>query len=174
MNARSLPGLAWFNSAAESDVRAALHDICASRAWGNALLARRPWADVPELCAASDTATAALTADDLAEAMAAHPPIGRPDPGDPTSSREQRGMAEAAGEIRASMPALNLAYQEKFGHVFLVCAAGKSGEEMREALLNRIGNSPEQERESVRRELTQINRLRLQAMAETEKGKRPA
>ncbi len=69
------------------------------------------------LLAASDAATARLTAADLADAMAGHPPIGRPKPGDPTSSREQR-MAGASEELKTEMLELNLAYQERFGHVF--------------------------------------------------------
>jgi 2-oxo-4-hydroxy-4-carboxy-5-ureidoimidazoline decarboxylase len=56
---------------------------------------------------------------------------------------------------------LNLAYQERFGHVFLVCATGRTGEQMRDAVRERISNSPEQEREIVRTELGKINRIRL-------------
>lgn len=125
------------------------------------LLARRPYATPGDLFAASDAAMAELTTADLAEAMAGHPPIGRPKPGDPTSSREQRGMAGASAELKAEMLELNLAYQEKFGHVFLICATGRTGEQMRDAVKERIGNSPEQEREIVRVELGKINRIRL-------------
>ncbi len=100
--------------------------------------------------------------EDLAEAMAGHPPIGRPKPGgDPTSSREQRGMAGASEELKAEMLELNLAYQERFGHVFLICATGATGEQMRDAVKSRTGNSPEQERGIVRTELGKINRIRL-------------
>ena len=89
----------------------------------------------------------------LSEAMAGHPPIGRPKAGDPTSSREQSGMAGASEQLKAEMLELNLAYQDKFGHVFLICATGRSGEEMRDAVRERIENSPEQEREIVRARL---------------------
>ena len=65
--------------------------------------------------------------------MAGHPPIGRPSPGDPASAREQRGMAGASEELKAEMLELNLAYQERFGHVFLICATGRTGEQMRDA-----------------------------------------
>ena len=109
---------------------------------------------------------AELTEADLAEAMAGHPPIGRPKPGDPTSAREQRGMAGASAELKAEMLELNLAYQEQFGHVFLICATGLTGEQMRDAVRIRIGNSPEQEREIVRTELGKINRIRLARLVE--------
>ncbi|MEU6127126.1 2-oxo-4-hydroxy-4-carboxy-5-ureidoimidazoline decarboxylase [Streptomyces sp. NPDC047123] len=161
-------GLTRFNALAESAATAALHEACASSAWGSKLLSRRPYATAEALFAASDAAMAELGAEDLAEAMAGHPPIGRPKPGDPTSSREQRGMAGASEELKTEMLELNLAYQDKFGHVFLICATGRTGEQMRDAVKERIGNSPEQEREIVRAELGKINRIRLTRLLEDE------
>ncbi|MFG3545840.1 2-oxo-4-hydroxy-4-carboxy-5-ureidoimidazoline decarboxylase [Streptomyces sp. NPDC047725] len=154
-------GLARFNALEESAALAELHEACASTAWARRLLDARPFTTPEDLYTASDAAMADLTAADLEEAMAGHPPIGRPRPGDPTSSREQAGMAGASAELKAEMLELNLAYQEKFGHVFLICATGRTGEQMRDAVKERIGNSPEQEREIVRTELGKINRIRL-------------
>lgn len=168
MTSSTPPGLARFNALAKGAAAAVLHEACASTAWGSELLARRPYATADDLYAASDAAMAELTADDLAEAMAGHPPIGRPKPGDPTSSREQRGMAGASEELKAEMLELNLAYQEKFGHVFLICATGRTGEQMRDAVRERIGNAPEREREIVRAELGKINRIRLTRLVEEE------
>ncbi|MEJ8638231.1 2-oxo-4-hydroxy-4-carboxy-5-ureidoimidazoline decarboxylase [Streptomyces sp. NPDC006475] len=168
MTSNSTPGLARFNTSAESDATAALHEVCASSAWGNKLLAQRPYATAEALCTASDAAMAELTAADLAEAMAGHPPIGRPKPGDPTSAREQRGMAGASEELKAELLELNLAYQEKFGHVFLICATGATGEQMRDAVRVRIQNSDEKEREIARGELVKINRIRLARLVEGE------
>ncbi|QTE01818.1 2-oxo-4-hydroxy-4-carboxy-5-ureidoimidazoline decarboxylase [Streptomyces cyanogenus] len=160
------PGLARFNELEERAALAALHEACASTEWARRLLAARPYATPEDLYAASDAAMAELTVADLHEAMAGHPPIGRPKPGDPASAREQRGMAGASDELRAEMLDLNLAYQEKFGHVFLVCATGRTGEQMRDAVKERIGNTPEQEREIVRTELGKINRIRLARLVE--------
>ncbi|MGW5597546.1 2-oxo-4-hydroxy-4-carboxy-5-ureidoimidazoline decarboxylase [Streptomyces rochei] len=166
MTSTSASGLARFNALEESAALAELHEACASTAWARHLLAARPYATAEDLYAASDAAMAELTADDLAEAMAGHPPIGRPKPGDPTSSREQAGMAGASEELKAEMLDLNLAYQDKFGHVFLICATGRTGEQMRDAVKERIGNSSEQEREIVRTELGKINRIRLTRLVE--------
>ncbi|MEU8574224.1 2-oxo-4-hydroxy-4-carboxy-5-ureidoimidazoline decarboxylase [Streptomyces asoensis] len=163
------PGLARFNGLEESAALAALHEVCASSAWAARVLAARPCATPADLYAASDAATAALTATDLAEAMAAHPPIGRPKPGDPASAREQRGMDGASEELRTELLELNLAYQEKFGHVFLICATGRTGEQMRDAVGERIGNAPEREREIVRVELGKINRIRLARLVEEDR-----
>lgn len=166
--AAPVPGLTWLNSAPEPAARRALHDVCAAHAWASAVLAHRPYADTEALCGAADAATAGLSADDLAEAMAGHPPIGRPEPGDPASAREQRGMAGASEQLKAEMLELNLTYQEKFGHVFLICATGLTGEAMRDAVRSRLGNPPEREREVVRGELAKINRIRLTRLAEKE------
>ncbi|GHA88756.1 MULTISPECIES: 2-oxo-4-hydroxy-4-carboxy-5-ureidoimidazoline decarboxylase [Streptomyces] len=161
MTSSSTPGLARFNTLTADEAAAALHEVCASTAWGSAVLAHRPYATEEALFTTSDAATAELSPEDLAEAMAGHPPIGRPKPGDPASAREQRGMAGASEELRTEMLELNLAYQERFGHVFLICATGATGEQMRDAVKSRIANSPEQERGHVRTELGRINRIRL-------------
>nr|BFD81869.1 2-oxo-4-hydroxy-4-carboxy-5-ureidoimidazoline decarboxylase [Streptomyces sp. Xyl84] len=167
MTTTSTPsGLARFNTLPDAAARSALLEACASTAWAERLLAARPYARAEDLYTASDAAMAELTAADLAQAMAGHPPIGRPRPGDPASAREQSGMAGASEDLKADMLELNLAYQEKFGHVFLICATGRTGEQMRDAVKERIGNTPEQEREIVRTELGKINRIRLARLLE--------
>ncbi|MGH4032920.1 2-oxo-4-hydroxy-4-carboxy-5-ureidoimidazoline decarboxylase [Actinomycetota bacterium Odt1-20B] len=166
MTSSNTPGLSRFNALEEAAATAALHEACASSAWGSKLLAQRPFATVDALLVASDAAMAELTAEDLAEAMAGHPPIGRPKPGDPTSAREQRGMAGASEELKAELLELNLAYQEKFGHVFLICATGATAEFMLGQIKVRIDNDAEQEREIVRTELGKINRIRLNRLVE--------
>ncbi|MEW2131214.1 2-oxo-4-hydroxy-4-carboxy-5-ureidoimidazoline decarboxylase [Streptomyces sp. NPDC005435] len=155
------PGLARFNALEEPAARAALHEVCAATAWADRLLAARPYATPDDLYAAADTALAELDEPGLTEAIAGHPPIGRPKPGDPASAREQRGMTDASDALRAEMLELNLAYQERFGHVFLICATGLTAERMRDALKERLGDTPERERETARAELGRINRIRL-------------
>lgn len=159
------PGLSRLNAASGPGAAALLHEVCASTAWGAAVAAGRPYDRLDDLLAVSDAATAALTAGDLAEAMAGHPPIGRPRPGDPTSAREQSGVADAE---REELLRLNLAYQDAHGHVFLICATGRTGAQMLAALKERIGNDPDTEREIVRTELGKINRIRLTRLAATE------
>ncbi len=75
-------------------------------------------------------------------------------------------MAGAPEALRAEMLELNLAYQERFGQVFLICATGLTAEEMRDAVQGRLGNTPEREAEIVRAELGRINRIRLARLAE--------
>ncbi|MER5931085.1 2-oxo-4-hydroxy-4-carboxy-5-ureidoimidazoline decarboxylase [Streptomyces sp. NPDC002054] len=168
MTSSPTPGLTRFNTLDDSAATAELHEVCASAAWGGKLLAQRPFSSAETLFAASDAAMAELTVADLEEAMAGHPPIGRPKPGDPTSAREQRGMAGASEELKTELLELNLAYQEKFGHVFLICATGATGEQMRDAVKVRIENTAEVEREIARGELVKINRIRLTRLVEGE------
>ncbi|MCT2594125.1 2-oxo-4-hydroxy-4-carboxy-5-ureidoimidazoline decarboxylase [Streptomyces sp. N2-109] len=170
MTSRPPPGLTWLNSSDEGEAHGALREVCASLVWAEKVLARRPYADVSALFDASDAAMAELSAGDLAEAMSGHPPIGRPKPGDPASAREQRGMSGASAELKAEMLALNLDYQERFGHVFLICATGLSAEQLRDAVRARIGNTPEREREAVRDELVKINRIRLTRLTQQHEG----
>ncbi|MER6213421.1 2-oxo-4-hydroxy-4-carboxy-5-ureidoimidazoline decarboxylase [Streptomyces sp. NPDC001674] len=170
MTSSPTPGLTRFNALDDSAAAAELHEVCASSAWVGKLLAQRPFATADSLYAANEAAMAELTADDLGEAMGGHAPIGRPKPGDPTSAREQRGMAGASEELRNELLELNLAYQEKFGHVFLICATGATGEFMRDAVKVRIENAPEQEREIARGELVKINRIRLTRLVESAEG----
>lgn len=159
------PGLIGFNALEEEAARAALLEVCASTTWAQRLLAARPYDTAEDLYAANDAAMAELTAADLAEATAGHPPIGRPEPGDPASAREQRGMTGASDELRAEMFELDLAYRQRFGHVFLICATGLTAGQMRDAARARIGNTPERERAVVRTELGKINRIRLARLA---------
>ncbi len=77
------PGLARFNALEEHAAHTALLEVCASTAWARRLLAARPYADSDALYAESDAAVAGLIEADLAEAMAGHPPIGRPERGTP-------------------------------------------------------------------------------------------
>ncbi|WP_327352428.1 2-oxo-4-hydroxy-4-carboxy-5-ureidoimidazoline decarboxylase [Streptomyces sp. NBC_01304] len=166
MTSGTTPGLTRFNTLEETAATAELHEVCASSAWGSKLLAQRPFTTVDSLFAASDAAMAELNTADLEEAMAGHPPIGRPKPGDPTSAREQRGMAGASEELKNELLELNLAYQEKFGHVFLICATGATAEFMLGQIKVRIENEAEAEAEIVRAELTKINRIRLTRLVE--------
>ncbi|MCF3962346.1 2-oxo-4-hydroxy-4-carboxy-5-ureidoimidazoline decarboxylase [Streptomyces fuscigenes] len=153
--------LARFNNAPHPAVLAALREVCSASVWCERLADGRPYGTAEEVLAASDAATGALTGAGLDEALASHAPIGRPAPGDPVSSHEQRGMADAPEALRAEIAELNLAHEERFGHVFLICATGASAQYMRDELVRRHALTPEQERAQTRTELGRINRLRL-------------
>jgi 2-oxo-4-hydroxy-4-carboxy-5-ureidoimidazoline decarboxylase len=159
----SPPGstLAAFNAAspqaAERDVLA----CCASRSFAKLIADGRPYRDPAELRAAVDAAFSVLSWDDIVESMNAHPRIGDRTPGGGWSAAEQSGAASASDRIRQGLAEGNVAYSNRFGHVFLICATGLSGQEMLTQLQARLGHDPETERAVVRGELLKITRLRL-------------
>jgi 2-oxo-4-hydroxy-4-carboxy-5-ureidoimidazoline decarboxylase len=143
-----------------------LAPCCASRRWLSAVVAGRPYGTIGRLVAASSAAIAALDWPDIAEALAAHPRIGarpapRADQEAAWSAQEQRGAAGLDAAAQDELRAANIAYEERFGYVFLVCATGQSAAQMLDALRERLGHEPGAEREVVRGELRQIVALRL-------------
>lgn len=141
---------------------------CASRRWARTVVGARH-GDLAALRAASARALAELDWDDVLEALAAHPRIGDRADGAGREARwsrgEQSGMDLAAEEIRRAMVAGNRAYQELFGHVFLICATGRTATEMLAELRARLEHDVETERRVVRAELAKIVDLRLLRLA---------
>jgi 2-oxo-4-hydroxy-4-carboxy-5-ureidoimidazoline decarboxylase len=144
---------------------AGLRACCAADAWVTALLDAQPYASEDELAAASDAATAALDEAGLAQALAGHPRIGERAES-AWSRQEQSGMADADARIRAELAAANAEYERRFGHVYLVCASGRSAAELLAVCRARLGNDPATERGVVLDELAKINRLRLTKLVE--------
>ncbi len=153
--------LAAFNAAppeaAERDILA----CCASAAFARAIAGGRPYREPDALHEAADTAFLALTWDDIVEAMDAHPRIGDRKASAGWSAAEQSGAAAASDQVRQGLAEGNLAYEQRFGHVFLICASGLSGPEMLSQLRARLTNDQEAERAVVRAELLKITQLRM-------------
>lgn len=139
---------------------AALRECCAADAWVAHVLGSRPYRDEDALGAASDAATAALDDTGLAQALAGHPRIGER-AHSAWSRQEQSGVAGAGDDVRTQLAAANAAYEQRFGHVYLVCATGRSADELLAICRSRLGNDPATERGVVLEELAKINRLRL-------------
>jgi 2-oxo-4-hydroxy-4-carboxy-5-ureidoimidazoline decarboxylase len=155
--------LTAFNAAPEARAEAALLSCCGSPAFARVVAAGRPYGSADALVAAIESAFATLAWSDVLEAMAGHPRIGdRAAAGMPAA--EQSGVTE---ESRALLAAGNAEYEERFGHVFLICATGRSGEEMLAALRERLANEPAAERGVATAELLKITVLRALALAST-------
>jgi 2-oxo-4-hydroxy-4-carboxy-5-ureidoimidazoline decarboxylase len=153
--------LAAFNAAppeaAERDVLA----CCASGSFARTIAGGRPYPDAAALQGAVNAAFRTLSWDDIVESMNAHPRIGDRVPGGGWSAAEQSGAASADGTVRRALADGNLAYEQRFGHVFLICASGLSGQDMLDQLRARLDHDPEAERAVVREELRKITQLRL-------------
>ncbi len=148
-----------FNAATTQAAEQGALACCESRAFARAIAGGRPYPDPAALLTAVDAVIKALSWDDILESMDAHPRIG--DRGSATSAAEQAGAATASDQVKQGLAEGNLAYEQRFGHIFLVCASGLSGSEMLGRLRARLENDQEAERATVREELRKITRLRM-------------
>jgi OHCU decarboxylase len=144
-------------------LRAKLLAYCGSEAWVGEMARHWPYRDTDELLAASEHAFDALSREDWLEAFAAHARIGAPKDGDPRGAAEQAGVADAAATELAELARLNAAYEQRFGHVFLICASGLSAAEMLAELRARSVNPAATEFENAKREQRKITALRLRS-----------
>jgi 2-oxo-4-hydroxy-4-carboxy-5-ureidoimidazoline decarboxylase len=161
----SLIDIAAFDAVSPTEAAALLRPACASHAWIAELVAGRPYGSLDALAARSDATIDALDWDDVEEALAAHPRIGERAAGNDReaawSRQEQSKASDATTDIAEALRAGNVAYQDRFGHVFLICATGRTSDEMLTALTERLTHDEATERTVVRRELAAIVRLRL-------------
>ena len=153
--------LGSFNAAPPQDAERTVLACCASGTLAKAIAAGRPYPEPAALLAAVDAAFATLNWDDIVEAMREHPRIGDRAVRGGMSAAEQSGAAAASEEVRQGLADGNPAYEQRFGHVFLICASGLSGQEMLDQLRARLDNDEEAERTVVRDELRKITRLRM-------------
>lgn len=142
--------------------------LCASESWARELTARRPYADVAALLAASDEIFAGLDESALDAALAGHPRIGErvsgADAAAQLSRSEQSAMQSADEQVAEQILQGNRDYEQRFDRVFLIRAAGRAPREILGELQRRIGNDDTTERAEVREQLRQITRLRLEGM----------
>ena len=153
--------LGSFNAAPSPDAERDVLACCASTAFAKAVAAGRPYPDAAALLAAVDAAFDALTWDDILESMNGHPRIGDRTAQGGMSAAEQSGAAAAGDEVKQGLADGNRAYEQRFGHIFLICASGLSGQEMLTQLRARLENNQDAERDVVRAELLKITRLRM-------------
>jgi len=157
-------GLDRLNAAPADEAEQVFLACCSSPRWAERMVAGRPYADEDAAYAAADAAMAELSEADIADALAGHARIGERADGEggAWSRGEQAGMSSAGSDLQEAMAKGNAAYEERFGRVYLVAAAGRTAQELLDRLQSRLGNDPDTERAGVRAELAAINRLRLQ------------
>jgi allantoicase len=160
--------LARLNSLSLTEAEEELLSCCASHAWASRMTGRRPFPSPEALLAAADKECAALSPEDWREAFLAHPRIGekkaeKTAPGEAKrwAGEEQSGTRSASEATLRELAEKNRAYDEKFGHVFLICATGKTAEEMLAALDARLRNDATTELSIAAEEQRKITQLRL-------------
>jgi len=152
--------LATFNASPADDAATVMLACCASRRFAQAMAAGRPYASFAAVEASISAVFASLTWDDVLSAMDGHPRIGARVAAGSASAAEQSGVGD---DTRAALADGNREYEARFGHVFLICASGLSGEQMLAALRARLNNDPDTERGVATAELRRITVLRARA-----------
>ena len=141
---------------------------CSSKAWAAGMAARRPFSDVTTLLAASEETWSNLSAADWMEAFRGHPRIGEslatPSVSDQSatwSAQEQKNVAAAGDAVKIALAKANQEYEQRFRHIFIVCATGKSAPEILEILRRRLQNDGPTELRQAAEQQRQITRIRL-------------
>ena len=125
-------------------------------------LASRRWARAVAAGADPERAMDDLTDEEWLEAMKAHPRIG--ERGGADSAREQGRALQSPPQTLAELAAENRRYEERFGHVFLIAASGRSAEEILAELRRRMNNDGDAELGEAKRELRKIAMRRMEKM----------
>jgi len=157
-----------FNDEPPDQAVQALRACNAAPRFAAELVAGRPYPDAETLVRRAEEVARALPWNEVAVALAAHPRIGDRVEGASaeaqSSRREQAAMQGADDDLRAALVEGNRAYEERFDHVFLIRAAGRSPEEMLTELRRRLGNDQDAERAEVTEQLAQITALRVREL----------
>lgn len=159
-------GLEDFNALSERQRMHLLFEVCSSTIWARRVVAGSPFRDAEALYDRADRVLAELPDAEIDAALDGHPRIGASVSAahSPSSAREQARVADADEAVKAALAAKNREYEDRFGYVYLVCASGRSADELLAILTDRLDNDPETERRVMRNELAKINRLRLERL----------
>lgn len=170
------------NALSREAAEQALLRCCGSQRWAREMAARRPWPNLEALAEEADKIWRGLATVDHLQAFAAHPRIGEPgkaggageageageagrdDTRERWASQEQSRVTSADDDVRERLAAANDGYQARFGFIFIVCATGKSAEEMLVIVDERLKHSPEEELRIAAEEQCKITRLRLEKL----------
>ena len=157
--------LRWFNDLPGDQAVGELLAVCHSRRWAEQVAAGRPYADVAALQQAADALWTGLDPADWLEAFEAHPRIGERGGGSADwSEQEQAGVGAAGEDVQGAIARGNAEYEDRFGHVFLIAAAGRGAEEILSNLRARLGNDPDTELRVAAEEHRRITRLRIERL----------
>jgi OHCU decarboxylase len=165
--------LDWLNSLNKSAAEDEFLKCCGSQAWSERMARERPFSNIDDLLAKANYTWWSLKPEDWLEAFRSHPKIGEKkaarnasEQSRTWSEQEQSGTRNAGLETQQALADLNKEYEQKFGYIFIVCATGKSSEEMLQLLRQRMTNDPEREMRIAAEEQSRITRLRLEKLLE--------
>jgi OHCU decarboxylase len=165
------PALEKINQASVEDAESMFRDCCGSSAWSKRMAGSRPFANESEVMESADFIWKRLETSDRLEAFAAHPMIGeskaaanQPAKSADWSKGEQSGVDSADELLKSELAVANQEYFDKFGFIFIVCATGKSADEMLQMCRSRLGNDRETEIAIAANEQQKITGIRLRKL----------
>ncbi len=166
-------GFERLNSLPANEAEKEFLKCCGSGNWARRMVQQRPFGSVQEITETADHIWWELEPHDWLEAFHSHPKIGERKAAAATSveaqkwsEAEQAGTRDSAEQTMDALAQLNRVYDEKFGHIFIVCASGKTSEEMLAELRRRLNNEPSEELRIAASEQAKITRLRLNKLIE--------
>ncbi len=157
-----------FNQLSTSDLQEALLQCCGSVTWINRMLGSTPFENKQQLIDLANKHWSTLNNSDYLQAFEAHPKIGdinslnnKFTSTKDIARQEQSGINAASKTTLLQLSEKNLEYHTKYSYIFIVCASGKSAEQMLQILESRLANSPEDEIEIAAEEQRKITEIRL-------------
>lgn len=155
-----------FNEAPTDEVMEIVKVWAPIDVWADDILANRPYGTVAELVEYADNGAQTWKVDDVMQAIASHAQLGKKPKGEDANSahsrKEQSSMGDLESDTQEKLLALQGEYLDKFGHIFLIRAAGRSAEEVLAALQERLTKTPDEEKATTADQLRQIALLRLE------------
>ena len=149
----------------------AFRSCCGSSRWVKEMVRRRPFGSVADVLASADEAWDLTGEEDWREAFSHHPRIGDLKPAATQSSQaaewsagEQSAVQSATGTVQSDLAKANREYEDRFGHICIVCATGKSPDQLLEIARKRLANNPEKEIRIAAEEQRKITQLRLKKL----------
>lgn len=166
--------LAWLNELAPEEARKEFLKCCGATRWAETVERERPYASLEQLIANANEAWWSLSEADWLEAFRSHPKIGGRKAANAVSaqsqqwsSQEQQGVQNAPQGAIEKLAQLNVDYEKKFGFIFIVCATGKSTDEILALLEQRLPNDASEELPIAAAEQAKITELRLRKLLES-------
>jgi OHCU decarboxylase len=166
-----MSGLERLNDMPDEEAEEALLTCCGATIWVRQMNRLRPFVTEGELLEAGDRVWWSLNPEDWLEAFRAHPRIGertaqaeQSERAAAWSAHEQAGATQAGADVAARIAEGNRAYEDRFGYIYIVSAAGKTGDELVAILRERLANDPETELRVAAGEQAKITRLRLEKL----------
>ena len=163
--------LAWLNELAAGEARKELLKCCGATRWAEAVEQARPYASLEQLITRAVDVWWDLDESDWLEAFRSHPKIGEKKAASAVSAesqqwstQERQGVQNAAQQVVEKLAKLNVDYEKKFGFIFIVCATGKSSDEILALLEERFANDAATELRIAAAEQAKITELRLRKL----------